>query len=266
MVPGRTDPLEAAAGLLAVGRILAIKGLGGFHLAVDAANETAVSLLRQRKNRPDKPFALMMPDLETVARHCYLNRAERETLTSRPRPIIILEKRTDSSIVPEVAPRQSTLGVMLPYTPLHYLLLEVEQGIPTALVMTSGNLSEEPIATGNDEARQRLGKLADAFLMHDRDIHTRCDDSVLRMIPRVNADENPAASKSPSQNYPLRRARGYAPNPLQFLWEMPPLLATGAELKNTFCLARDRYAAKLVAGSRGLYRGLHEFGPIRNRF
>jgi hydrogenase maturation protein HypF len=234
--------IEETRKILADGKIVAVKGLGGFHLACDATNAAAVGELRRRKLRVDKPFALMLPDLDTVAGHCYINQAERDTLTSRPRPIVILEKRTDSSIVPEVAPRQSTLGVMLPYTPLHYLLLEVEPGMPTALVMTSGNLSEEPIATGNDEARQRLGDLADAFLMHDRDIHTRCDDSVLRMLPRVKAVESPAESKTPSQIYPLRRARGYAPNPLQCLWEMPPLLATGAELKNTFCLARERYA------------------------
>jgi hydrogenase maturation protein HypF len=240
--PNSQAAIEGTRKMLAAGKIVAIKGLGGFHLACDATNSAAVHELRSRKLRVDKPFALMMPDPDIVAEHCYLDQAERETLTSRQRPVIILEKRPESSIVPEVAPGQSTLGVMLPYTPLHYLLLEGEPGFPNALVMTSGNLSEEPIATGNDEARQRLGELADAFLMHDRDIHTRCDDSVLRVIPREKAAQNTAGSKSSSRIYPLRRSRGYAPNPIQLLWEMPPVLATGAELKNTFCLTRDRYA------------------------
>jgi hydrogenase maturation protein HypF len=228
--------------LLAQGEIIAIKGLGGFHLACDAANFRAVEELRRRKLRVDKPFALMVPDLESVLQHCYLNQSERELLVSRQRPIVILNKRPESLIVPQVAPNQTTLGVMLPYTPLHYLLLEREPGFPNALVMTSGNLSEEPIATDNDEARQRLGELADAFLMHDRDIHTRCDDSVFRIFNLESLEKDSSNSDRQPSEIPLRRARGYAPNPVQLRWDMPPLLATGPELKNTFCLTRENYA------------------------
>ena len=238
----QSEAIRETRRLLAQGEIIAIKGLGGFHLACDAANSRAVEELRRRKLRVDKPFALMMPDLESVLQHCYLNQSERDLLVSRQRPVVILDKRPDSPIVSQVAPNQTTLGVMLPYTPLHYLLLEREPGFPNALVMTSGNLSEEPIATGNDEARQRLGELADAFLMHDRDIQTRCDDSVFRIFnlePREVDSSNP--DRQPSE-IPLRRARGYAPNPVQLRWDMPPLLATGPELKNTFCLTRGNYA------------------------
>jgi hydrogenase maturation protein HypF len=238
----RAEAIQETRRLLAQGKIIAIKGLGGFHLACDAANPQAVSELRRRKLRVDKPFALMMPDQESVMRHCSLNQDELELLTSRQRPIVILAKRIDSPIVPEVAPNQTTLGVMLPYTPLHYLLLERETGFPDALVMTSGNLSEEPIATGNEEARQRLARLADAFLMHDRDIHTRCDDSVTRVVDLDPAVHIKTKRESRASNYPLRRARGYAPNPIQLQWQMPPLLAAGPELKNTFCLTRGSYA------------------------
>ncbi len=238
----QSEAIRETRRTLAQGEIIAIKGLGGFHLACDAANSRAVEELRRRKLRVDKPFALMMPDLESVLPHCYLNQSERGLLVSRQRPVVILDKRPDSPIVPQVAPNQTTLGVMLPYTPLHYLLLEREPGFPNALVMTSGNLSEEPIATGNDEARQRLGELAAAFLMHDRDIQTRCDDSVFRTFnlePREVDSSHP--DRQPSE-IPLRRARGYAPNPVQLPWDMPPLLATGPELKNTFCLTRGNYA------------------------
>jgi hydrogenase maturation protein HypF len=224
--------------LLAQGKIVAVKGLGGFHLACDATNLEAVSELRHRKLRVDKPFALMLPDLETVEKHCALNDTERELLLSRERPIVILEKRPNSPIVAEVAPGQSTLGVMLPYTPLHYLLLERQPGYPEALVMTSGNLSEEPIATDNSEARERLASLADAFLMHNREIHTRCDDSVMRVLNPSQISSN----RHHTSMYPLRRARGYAPFPIRLPWKLTSILATGAELKNTFCLTRDHYA------------------------
>jgi hydrogenase maturation protein HypF len=238
----QAEAIQATRRLLAEGKIVAIKGLGGFHLACDAANPQAVGELRRRKLRVDKPFALMMPDQDSVMRHCSLNQGELALLTTRQRPIVILEKRPDSPIAPEVTPNQTTLGVMLPYTPLHYLLLEQESGFPDALVMTSGNLSEEPIATSNDEARRRLSRLADAFLMHDRDIHTRCDDSVIRQVSQDSPIHNQARKGPGTSNYPLRRARGYAPNPIQLQWHMPPLLAAGPELKNTFCLTRGRYA------------------------
>ncbi len=214
--------------LLLEGKIVAIKGLGGFHLACDATNQAAVSELRRRKLRVDKPFAVMMPDLATVKENCIASPAECELLESRQRPIVLLKKRANSSIVDEVAPKQDSLGVMLPYTPLHALIFNDSRPSLAALVMTSANLSEEPIATDNEEARERLSVLADAFLMHNRDIHTRCDDSVVRIFDK--------------QVYLLRRSRGYAPDSLQLPFEVPPLLATGPELKNTFCLTRDRYA------------------------
>ncbi len=231
-----------ARALLQSGAILAVKGLGGFHLACDATNEDAVSELRRRKLRVDKPFALMMAGLEAVERHCYAGDGERALLLSRERPIVILDRRADSTIAAAVAPNQTTLGVMLPYTPLHELLLEPAPGFPEALVMTSGNLAEEPIAYSNEEARARLGPLADAFLLHDRDIHVRCDDSVVRS--QLAADRGQPAGRRPPATAPyfLRRSRGYAPGSLPLPWPVPPLLATGAELKNTFCLARERYA------------------------
>jgi hydrogenase maturation protein HypF len=257
--------------LLNEGEIVAIKGLGGFHLACDATNAEAVSELRQRKLRVDKPFALMMLDLETIEQNCYVSDAERQLLESRQRPIVILKRRPGSTIAPEVAPHQDTVGVMLPYTPLHYLLFSGEgrrtkdggrttmatqshdeERMPKdesqlsssvirlspVLVMTSGNLSEEPIATGNEEARERLSALADAFLLHNRDIHIRCDDSVVRIF----TPGQPSATSGQDLMIPLRRSRGYTPFPVLLPWEMPPLLATGAELKNTFCITHDRYA------------------------
>ncbi|MDI6769455.1 MAG: carbamoyltransferase HypF [Anaerolineales bacterium] len=266
------DAIFEAQRLLAQGKIVAIKGLGGFHLACDATNSQAVTELRNRKLRVDKPFALMMPDLETVEKHCFVNDAERVLLESRQRPIVLLYRRPESNIAAEVAPRQDTLGVMLPYTPLHYLLfaptnelhpssfifhpssftlhpssftLHPSSFILHPLVMTSGNLSEEPIATDNDEARQRLASLADAFLMHNRDIRTRCDDSVVRTLESWHVDTFEGSNVLTFKRanvYFLRRSRGYAPDPLQLPFDAPPLLATGAELKNTFCLTRERYA------------------------
>ncbi|MDT8305797.1 MAG: carbamoyltransferase HypF, partial [Anaerolineae bacterium] len=197
------DPLLEARSLLESGAILAVKGLGGFHLACDATNAAAVEELRRRKLRVDKPFAVMIADVEAVERHCLLSDAERALLLSRERPIVILQRRSDSTIASAVAPNQQTIGVMLPYTPLHELLLEPAPGFPAALVMTSGNLAEEPIAYTNEEACTRLAPLADAFLLHDRDIYVRCDDSVVR-DPSV-----------------LRRSRGYAPGSLPLPWPVP---------------------------------------------
>lgn len=224
----REAALQAARRLLREGKILAVKGLGGFHLACDATNEAAVRELRRRKLRVDKPFALMAYDLDAVAAQCEMSEDERRLLTARERPIVILERSAQSAVSPLVAPAQHTIGFMLPYTPLHELLLEPEDGFPPALVMTSGNISEEPIATQNDEAQERLAALADAFLLHDRGIETRCDDSVVRCLQ--------------GERYPLRRSRGYAPDPLPLAWDGPPVLAGGPELKNTFCLTRERYA------------------------
>ena len=239
--------IQAAQKMLADSKILAVKGLGGFHLACDATSAEAVSELRRRKLRVDKPFALMMPDIATVEKHCITSHAERELLESRQRPIVLLQKRPDSPIVEEVAPKQDTLGVMLPYTPLHYLLIHADSQSPTALVMTSGNLSEEPIASGNDEARERLSSLADAFLMHNRGIRTRCDDSVVRALGNQELGDQETESPNriipnyPSPIYFLRRSRGYAPDSLQLPYRVPSILATGPELKNTFCFTRDCY-------------------------
>lgn len=236
--------LQLCKQMLSEGKIIAIKGLGGFHLSCDATNREAVSRLRERKMRVDKPFAVMMFDTEVVSLHCYINESERSVLMSQERPIVILKKRPSSTVVEEVAPHQNTLGVMLPYTPLHYLLFSegesnnINRDRP--LIMTSGNLSEEPIAKDNEEAITRLASLADAFLMHDRPIYTRCDDSVVRlanMAIRSQLIEDKSFSF-----YPIRRSRGYAPNPIQLPWQLPSILATGAELKNTFCLTKDQYA------------------------
>jgi hydrogenase maturation protein HypF len=250
-VEGEQAILEARR-LLRSGKVLAIKGLGGFHLACDATNPQAVDELRRRKLRVDKPFALMMADVDMVAAHCQISLLERGLVERRERPIVIVRRRPDSPIVAQVAPGQNTIGVMLPYTPLHYLLFADPDRSPSgdpggspavfdmpALVMTSGNLSEEPICTENEEARQRLASLADAFLMHDRPIHVRCDDSVVRMFPATRRE---LQKKAPSALYPIRRARGYAPDPVRLGFDAPPLLATGAELKNTFCLTRGSYA------------------------
>jgi hydrogenase maturation protein HypF len=245
----REDAIIAAQELLSKGKIVAIKGLGGFHLACDATNAESVAELRYRKLRVDKPFALMMLDVATVEKHCLVNAAERALLETRQRPIVILYRRPGSSIVEGVAPKQANLAVMLPYTPLHYLLFATEAGNQDSaftiqpLVMTSGNLSEEPIAIGNDEARQRLASLADAFLMHNRDIRTRCDDSVARVIGDQDSGNLVLRNKEyKSPIYFLRRSRGYAPDPVQLPLIVPPLLATGPELKNTFCLTRQQYA------------------------
>ena len=220
------NAIKMTQDLLGRGKILAIKGLGGFHLACDANNKQAVAELRRRKLRVDKPFALMLPDIETIDKYCLLNDKARDLLESYSRPIVLLERKPEASIALEAAPRQNSLGVMLPYTPLHYLLFDTDKF--EALVMTSGNVSEEPIVTDNEDARTRLGSLADAFLLHDRDIYIRCDDSVVRVFE--------------DEILPLRRSRGYAPFPVHLNFAPPALLACGGELKNTFCLTRNNYA------------------------
>ena len=224
----REDAIQLARRWLKEGKILAIKGLGGYHLACDPTNPATVSELRWRKKRSDKPFALMAFDLDAVRRHCVVSAAEEALLASIQRPVVILEKKSDSSIVSEAAPYQNTLGFMLAYTPLHLLLLEPGDGALDVLIMTSGNLSEEPIAYQDDEAFERLSPLADAFLIHNRPIHMRTDDSVARVVR--------------GQPYLIRRARGYAPDPIRLPRNIPPILATGGELKNVFCLTRDQYA------------------------
>jgi hydrogenase maturation protein HypF len=222
------DAIQTARRSLKEGKILAVKGLGGYHLACDAFNPIAVDELRRRKKRSDKPFALMAFDLSTIQKYCWVSEEEKKLLLSPQRPIVLLEQKPDSTISKEVAPQQHTIGVMIAYTPLHLLLLEPAPGFPDLLVMTSGNLSEEPIAYRDEDARQRLFSLADAYLTHNRPIHMRVDDSVSRIIQ--------------GKPYLSRRARGYAPDPILLPVSMPPILAVGAELKNTFCLTRDHYA------------------------
>ncbi len=251
--------------LLLEGQILAIKGLGGFHLACDATNAKAVQKLRERKRRPHKPFAIMVSTVDDVRALCEVP-AEAEALLRSPRcPILLLESRPDTAVVEGVAPHSHTLGVMIPYTPLHHVLLR-DVGRP--LVMTSGNLTEEPIAKDNDEALRRLAPLADAFLLHNRDIHARYDDSVVQVVEAVGqlsafsgqrgdgaegeegraavtaargpADDVPSAG--PVLVQPIRRARGYAPFPIRLAFSGPQVFAAGPLLKNTFTLTRDDYA------------------------
>jgi hydrogenase maturation protein HypF len=216
--------------------------LGGYHLVCDALNAEAVERLRQRKRREAKPFALMAPDLEAVRALCEVNGAEADLLCSRRRPILLLGRRdaarAGAVVAPAVAPAYNTLGMMLPYTPLHHLLLHdfaaaVGPQRPPVLVMTSGNLSDEPIAYRDDDARARLAPLAEGWLTHNRAIHMRCDDSVLHV---VRGGRSQLA-------VPLRRSRSYAPEPITLPFDCPlPLLAVGGQLKNTFCLGKGRQA------------------------
>jgi hydrogenase maturation protein HypF len=248
------EAVRLAGRMLLEGKVLAIKGLGGFHLACNATDPTAVGLLRARKGRPAKPLAVMMASLDDVRRHCHVSEDETSLLTSQQCPIVLVRWRQDSTVAPEVAPENLYLGVMLPYTPLHHILLR-DVGQP--LVMTSGNLSEEPIAQNNDEARRRLGHLADAFLMHNREIYARYDDSVLLQIgspedvigaslapvpskQRVAGDGGRAVEGGPIQS--IRRSRGYAPFPVRLPFRAKKILGVGPELKNTFCLTRDDFA------------------------
>jgi hydrogenase maturation protein HypF len=218
--------LAVAAAMLRAGRIVAVKGLGGYHLAADAASEEAVAALRARKHREDKPFAILAADLATARRLCQVDDAAASLLESPARPVVLLPRRPEADVAPSVAPGNRQLGIMLPYTPLHYLLLEM---IGRPLVLTSGNVSDEPIAYRDGDALERLGRIADAFLTHDRPIHTRTDDSVARAVG--------------GRPVLIRRSRGYVPEPIRVSGGFPrPVLACGAELKNTFCLAKGRHA------------------------
>lgn len=220
------DPLEAAAALLRAGRIVAVKGIGGYHLAADAADEDAVAELRARKHREDKPFAILAAAPEEARRLCVVDAAAAELLTSRARPIVLLPRLPDAAVAAAAAPGNRDLGIMLPYTPLHHLLLE---SVGRSIVLTSGNVSDEPIAYRDADALSRLGGIADAFLTHDRAIHIRTDDSVARVFRG-----GPAL---------VRRSRGYVPEPITVPGGFPrPVLACGAELKNTFCLAKGKHA------------------------
>ena len=221
------DPVTETVEALKDGHIVAIRGMGGFHLVVDAGSEPAVALLRRRKQRRSKPLAIMVADLEAADLICHLSPIASETLASPAHPIVLLSRKETASLAANLAPGMGEIGIMLPYTPLHHLLFATS-GCPQALVMTSGNRNGEPLCTGNDEALSRLGNIADFFLLHNREIVTRIDDSVIRIMqgrPRV-----------------LRRARGYVPNPIPLNQALPSLLACGSGLKNTFCLVRDNMA------------------------
>ena len=222
----RDKAMRAAAQTLLDGSLLAVKGLGGFHLVCDATNTQAVRTLRKRKPRPHKPLAVMMRNLEMVRAYCHLSADEEDMLTSPAAPIMLLAPRPGTDLSLEIAPRQRALGVMLPYTPLHHLLLH---DVNRPLVMTSGNRQNEPIARTNEQARKQLGSIVDGFLWHNRDIHNRNDDSVWMVTA-----EGPV---------PLRRSRGYAPRPIVLQNESPvPVLATGSQMKNTFCLLTGNQA------------------------
>ena len=221
------DPLAVAATALRQGLIVGIKGLGGFHLAVNASDQKAVARLRQRKIRPAKPLAVMVRNLAAARQIAVIDPAEELQLTAITAPIVLLRKNTATPLADNLAPAIDELGVMLPYTPLHHLLFARPE-TPPCLVMTSGNPAGEPLCKDNVEALRRLAPFCDGFLLHNRDIHTRVDDSVVRFMggrPRL-----------------LRRSRGYAPAPIRLGLDIPPVLAVGAELKNCFCLARDRDA------------------------
>ncbi len=222
------QPLEMAQRLLADGGIVAVKGLGGFHLACDATNNQAVETLRQRKARPDKPFAVMAHDVATVRQFADLNADEETLLTSRARPIVLLKKKLNNALSSLVAPGNQQIGVMLPYTPLHYLLLNSADQPLSILVMTSGNYASEPIVTDNQDAFARLSPLVDGFLLHNRDIYAPCDDSVMRVHD--------------GHALPIRRSRGYVPFPITLPFDVPPILAVGGELKSTFCLTKNHHA------------------------
>ena len=220
------DALAAAAALLREGHILAVKGLGGYHLAVDATSESGAAALRERKHREDKPFAVMVADVAAARELCAVDEASAAVLGSARRPIVLLPRRPGTVVAEPVAPGNRQLGIMLPYTPLHHLLLAAVAG---PMVLTSGNTSDEPIAYRDDDAFARLGGIADAFLTHNRAIHIRTDDSVARTFR--------------GREMVLRRSRGYVPEPVTVGFAFRrPVLACGAELKNTFCLAKGNRA------------------------
>jgi len=220
------DPVEAVIKRLLAGEIVAIKGIGGFHLSVDATNSAAIARLRHRKHRYGKPLAVMFRDIAAARALCALTPEEEALLQTPARPIVLARARANNGIAPEVAPGIPWLGIFLPYAPLQHLLFADAR--VKAMVMTSANLSEEPIAIDNDEARTRLGNIADAFLMHDREILQRCDDSVVAVV-----DGAPQL---------MRRARGFVPLGIELPFETPPLLAVGGHLKSVFTLARGRFA------------------------
>jgi hydrogenase maturation protein HypF len=240
------------------GLIIAVKGIGGFHLACDAANAKAVERLRERKRKSNKPFAVMALDVESIGNFCVVSEDERMALMSNRRPIVLLRKKGFDELAAAVSPDNNYIGCMLPYTPLHALLFSHPRGSGDssmhphfkALVMTSGNLSEEPIVCDNDEAIRKLSGIADGFLLHDRDIFMRVDDSVLRLrnaycgmrneIPRISS-QSELRTRNSELSF-MRRSRGYAPDPIALHAEGPEVLGCGADLKNTFTLTKGKFA------------------------
>ncbi|OBK68816.1 carbamoyltransferase HypF, partial [Mycobacterium sp. 1165178.9] len=229
-VHGPDAALAATQDALASGAVVAIKGVGGYHLACGADDETAVDALRARKARGAKPFAMLVRDLDVARRYAHVDDAEAAVLSSPARPIVLLRRRAGAPVAAAAAPGSPLLGLMLPYSPIHHLLLAPVPGnpgpVPDALVLTSANRSDEPICFTDSDVQQRLSKLCDAVLDHDRPIHVPCDDSVVRVVH----DEEGA------HELPIRRSRGYAPLPIDLKLQAPAVLAVGGELKNTFCL------------------------------
>ncbi len=242
--------IEKTIGLLKDGKIAAIKGLGGFHIACNATNRAAVERLRERKRRNNKPFALMAPNVESVEKFCHVSEAESSLLLSEKRPIVLLRKRGHMSLPEAVSPQNRYVGFMLPYTPLHYLLFHLPgtEGSPImthfdALVMTSGNISEEPIVIENGEAISKLSAVADTFLVHNREIFMRVDDSVVRVgSPESGGQDKISPADCDPRIFFIRRARGYVPDPILLDSEGPDVLGCGADLKNTFTLTKGSYA------------------------
>ncbi|NWF97341.1 MAG: carbamoyltransferase HypF [Nitrospirae bacterium] len=244
------NSIKQAIELLKKGKIIAVKGLGGFHIACDANNKNAVERLRKEKRKNNKPFALMAPDIETIKKYCYVTAEEEEILKSNKRPIVLLNKKVNK--LPEaIAPNNPGIGFMLPYTPLHYLLFYYpisetdsdKKSSPNfdALVMTSGNISEEPIVTDNKEAMEKLSGIVDAFLIHNRDIFMRVDDSVIRVISDKSTLQKLKVNNNPII-YFIRRSRGFVPDPVELHEEGPEVLGCGADMKNIFTLTKGSFA------------------------
>ena len=246
---GSNDAIVKLAEFLAEGKIAAVKGLGGFHLVCDASNSIAVQTLRARKNRPDKPLAVMVKDIAEADKIADLSENDHELLEGIQRPIVLAPKSSNYPLAPEIAPDTDFIGLMVPYTPLHHVLIKYFSKLkpsPAALVMTSGNMSSAPICIGNREALKRLPDIADIFLFHNRDILIRVDDSVARSVPEFSHEQaeklEAPSSGTDFRTVFMRRARGYTPSPVFLAKSGPCVLGTGPELKNTLCVTKGDQA------------------------